>query len=76
MSTARKITTAQRLVLLLAAPGAVIQRDPHIPVGIYRSLVHPHRMLRAAGGGYVITTEGRAEIGQEFNSDEMLEAAE
>jgi hypothetical protein len=72
----KQLSPAQRLLLLLAASGRVIERDPYVPAGIYRSLVHPHRMLRQIGGGYVITTEGRLAIGQQFNSDEMLEAAE
>jgi hypothetical protein len=75
MSERPKLTTAQRLVLLVAANGSVMVRDPLVPTGIYRSLVHPHGMLRTVRNGYVITTEGRAAIGQGFN-DDMLEAAE
>jgi hypothetical protein len=70
-----KLTTPQRLVLLVAANGSIMERDPLIPTGIYRSLVHPHGMLRAAGSGYVITKEGREAI-RTRRPDRMLEAAE
>lgn len=63
------LTIPQRLVLLLAANGSVIERDPYVPTGIYRSLVHPHGMLRHVKDGYVITTEGRAALGQTINKD-------
>jgi hypothetical protein len=70
-----KLTTPQRLVLLVAANGSVMERDPHIPTGIYRSLVHPHGMLRLVKDGYVITNEGREAIRYK-RGDDLLEAAE
>ncbi len=75
MSRFTKLTTPQRLVLLVAANGSVMERDPHIPTGIYRSLVHPHGMLRVAGSGYVITKEGREAIRVRASHD-IAEAAE
>ncbi len=71
-----KLTTAQRLVLLVAASGNVMPRDPLIPTGIYRSLIHPHRYLRAIGEGYIITKEGREAIRTRGKPSDLLEAAE
>lgn len=76
MTSPTRLTTAQRLVLLVAANGSVMVRDPQIPTGIYRSLVHPHRMLRAVRNGYVITTEGREAIRSNSMPDDLMEAAE
>jgi hypothetical protein len=82
VSEAPKLTTAQRLVLLVAANGTVMPRDPQIPTGIYRSLVHPHGLLRTYGNGYVITPEGKEAIrvrrskNPALTDDDVLEAAE
>ena len=76
MSAPTKLTTNQRLLLHAAASGSIIERDPLVPTGIYRSLVYPHGMLRQVDGGYVITTEGRRAIGQLIDDGDMQEAAE
>ena len=71
-----KLTTPQRLTLLVAASGGVMARDPLVPTGIYRSLVHPHGYLKAVGEGYVITKEGREAVRTRSTPKTLLDAAE